>query len=76
MDSFRVVADFAIDGSAAGQNLAKKIRPVAEGVWELKLSRPIAHLAQGRLEVSVRDRQGNLSRIERTFFVGPGGGKK
>ena len=29
MDSFQVVADFAIDGIAAGKNLAKKFRPVS-----------------------------------------------
>jgi hypothetical protein len=72
MDSFRVVADFAIDGVAAGENLAKKFRPITRGVWELKLARPIARLAKGALDVSVKDRQGNVSRIERTFSVAPG----
>ncbi len=70
MDTFRVVADFTIDGVAAGQNLAAKFRPTSAGVWELKLSQPLLHLPRGKMEVSVKDRQGNITRIERTFSVG------
>jgi hypothetical protein len=69
MKSFRVVADFAVDGVAAGEDLARKFRPVTQGVWELKLARPITRLARGKLEVSIKDRQGNVSRIQRTFSV-------
>jgi hypothetical protein len=68
--SFEVTADFEMDGAAAGQNLAAKLKPKSPGVWELALGKPIAALAKGRLTVSVRDRQGNVTRIERTFSVG------
>jgi hypothetical protein len=67
LGSFRVTADFAVDGIAAGQNLAPKFRTKAPGVWELTLSRPLARLDRGQIVVSVRDRQGNVTRIERTF---------
>ena len=70
LSSFRVVADFPVDGAAAGADLAKKFRPVTRGVWELRLARPLTELRQGRLTVAVKDRQGNLSRIDRTFSVG------
>jgi hypothetical protein len=70
MDSFQVVADFALDGIAAGQNLAPKFKGKALGVWELTLSKPLTELPKGKLTVSVKDRQGNLTRIERTFVVG------
>jgi len=69
MNSFQVVADFEVDSAAAGENLAKKFRPKSEGVWELTLATPLAALDKGKLTVSVRDRQGNTSRIERTFSV-------
>jgi hypothetical protein len=69
-DSFRVVADFALDGVAAGENLAPKFKAKTPGVWELTLSRPLNELARGKLTVSVKDRQGNVTRIERTFSVG------
>ncbi len=70
LDSFRVVADFEVDGVAAGQNLAARLETNSPGIWELKLSRPITRLERGKIEVSVQDRQGNTSRIERTFSVG------
>jgi hypothetical protein len=69
-DSFEVKADFEVDGTPAGQNLAPKFRTTAEGVRELKLSRPISGLARGQLTVSVKDRQGNVNRIVRTFSIG------
>ena len=38
--------------------------------WERRLRKPVTGLAKGKLTVSVKDRQGNVSRIERTFSVG------
>lgn len=73
--TLRVTADFAIDGVAAGENLASRLRPSAQGVWELKLAKPVEKLERGRLTVSIADRQGNIARIERTFSVGQDGNK-
>jgi hypothetical protein len=70
-ESFRVVADFEIDGVAAGENLAARFKAKMPGVWEMTLAKPITKLAKGTVDVSVRDRQGNLSRIERTLTVAP-----
>ncbi|MCC6420422.1 MAG: hypothetical protein IT429_19470, partial [Gemmataceae bacterium] len=67
--SFTVTADFPVDGAAPGEDLAARFRPTAPGVWEYRLQRPVAALPHGRLTVSVRDRQGNRNRIERTFSV-------
>jgi hypothetical protein len=67
--SFTVTADFAIDGAAAGANLAPRFRQTSPGVWEWKLKQPIETLAAGKLAVSVKDREGNVTRIERTFSV-------
>jgi hypothetical protein len=71
LDSFTVVADFPIDGVPPGENLASKLKPLGDQRWELKLTRPLASLPRGQLTVSVKDRQGNTTRIERTFSVGP-----
>ena len=71
VNSLQVVADFSLDGVAAGENLAAKLKPKSDGVWELAVGTPLAELAKGKLTVSVKDRQGNISRIERTFSVGP-----
>src|SRR5262245_12916473 len=65
MESFQVVADFPVNGTAAGENLAAKFKPKSDGVWELMLTNPPANLAKGKLTVAVKDRQGNTNRIER-----------
>ncbi len=68
-ESFRVVASFPVEGVAAGQDLSSRFSPLSRGVWGLKLDAPL-RLARGTLTVSVKDRQGNESRIERTFSSG------
>jgi hypothetical protein len=64
--SFIVTADFAVNGIAAGQNLAPRFQETSPGVRELALDAPLA-TPRGTLTVSVKDRQGNVSRIEREF---------
>jgi hypothetical protein len=71
MASFSVTADFAIDGAKPGENLAAKFDALPGNRWELRLKEPIAALEKGKLTVSVKDRQGNTTRIERTFSVVP-----
>jgi hypothetical protein len=66
---FEVVADFAVNGTPAGQNLAAKFQPVGPGVWRLPVS-PAVRVERGTLAVSVKDKQGNAARIERTFSAG------
>lgn len=73
--SFQVVADFPVDGIAAGTNLASHFKVAAHGVWEWKLAAPVLELPNGKLTVSVKDRQGNRTQIERTFSVGLAAGK-
>jgi hypothetical protein len=70
LESLSVVADFVVEGVPAGQNVAAKFKPAASGVWEWKLSQPLA-VNRGKLTVSVKDKQGNVTRIERTFAAGP-----
>jgi hypothetical protein len=70
LDSFHVVADFAVNGAKPGDNLAAAFKSSSPGVWELKLSEPIDSLKEGKLKVSVQDRQGNVTRIERILSVG------
>jgi hypothetical protein len=67
--SFRVTADFAIDGAAAEENLGTRFSEPAPGVWELTLANPILQLPAGRLVVSIKDKQGNETRIVRSFQV-------
>ncbi len=64
-ESFAVTADFEIDGVAAGENLASRFEPRGEGVWELRLRAPVAELPKGVMDVSVKDREGNIAQIRR-----------
>ena len=64
------MADFALDGVAASENLAPKFKGKTTGVCELALSKPLTETPKRRLTVSVKDRQGNLTRIDRTFNGG------
>jgi hypothetical protein len=68
--SLAVTADFELDGVAAGENLAGRFKQSSDGVWQWKPARPLAKLKQGKLTASVKDRQGNIARIERTFSIG------
>jgi hypothetical protein len=69
LSSFRVTADVDLAGAPAGEDLAGRFRSTAPGVWELALDQPIGEHSVSRLSVSIRDRQGNTSRIERRFSV-------
>lgn len=69
--SLTVTADFAIDNAPAGSNLAGRFERIGDGIWEWKLARPLAALAGGTLAVSVKDHQGNISTLERSFSVRP-----
>lgn len=63
MSTFKVTADVAINGTKPGENLAPFCKPIAAGVWELRLTNSPA---RGEFTVEVRDRQGNKTRIQRT----------
>ncbi len=67
--SLQVVANVPINGIPAGQNLAPRFQPQSPGVLEFKLTAPLS-VPAGSITVSVRDRQGNLARIERSFSAG------
>jgi hypothetical protein len=68
--SFAVTADFPIDDVPPGENLAGQFEPKSQGVWELRLKKPITRLDHGKVTIRVADNQGNITRIERLFSVG------
>lgn len=68
-DSLVVSADFPIDGAEPGTNLAPRFRKSSRGVRELRLAKPITQLNSGKIIVTVRDRQGHVSKIVRTISV-------
>lgn len=74
--SLSVKANFAVNGKAAGTELAGDFRDTGNFIWTLALNPAITNLTAGKLNVSVRDVAGNVSALERTFSVSgssPGG---
>jgi hypothetical protein len=67
--SFTVTADREINGIKAGENLASKFKEVTQGVWELKLDKPLKGVTAAQIKVSVKDQQGNTATIDRRFGV-------
>jgi hypothetical protein len=59
-----------MNGMNTGKNLASEFKPLSQGAWELKLIKPIQNLPDARVVVSIKDKQGNITRISRAFSVG------
>ncbi len=64
--SLQVTLDAPLDGAKAGENLASRLRETSPGVLAWKLP-PDASLPSGVLTVSVKDKQGNETKIVRRF---------
>lgn len=67
--SFKVTANIEIHGVKAGDNLAHLFTKSGSDTWSLQLKTPIANVPSGRLTVSIKDQQGNISTIDRRFSV-------
>jgi len=67
VESFQVTADVPLAGAKKGENLASRFQETTTGVWELKLDEPLPRTSQGRLTVSIEDKQGNETRLVRSF---------
>jgi hypothetical protein len=67
--NFTVTSDFDVNGIKAGENLASKFKEIAQGVWELKLDQPLKGIAAANITLSVKDKQGNRTTIDRRFSV-------
>jgi hypothetical protein len=69
LESFSVKADFELAGLAAGEECAGRFKRTHPGVWEWSLPKPLTGVEKGSLVVSISDRQGNRTTIERTLSV-------
>ena len=69
IDTFKVTTDFTVNGTSAGADLASQFQQIGDGIYELKLDQPVTSPGERSVSVSVEDRQGNTTRIDRTFSV-------
>jgi hypothetical protein len=69
INSFKLTADFDIGSYKAGDNLAGLFVEESTGIWEFTLKTAIEHLNEGVIKSEVKDNQGNVTRINRTFSI-------
>ena len=67
--SLLLTADFDINGIRAGDDLASECKRTTDGVWELKLGTPMPGKT-GTIRVAIKDKAGNITRVERTIGRG------
>jgi hypothetical protein len=67
--SLSIRATVPMAGRAAGAELADLAVTGVDGVWEIALSPPLHSLPDAEITVSVRDQQGNITRVVRAFSV-------
>jgi hypothetical protein len=67
--SLSIKADIAINGRAAGQELADLAQASGEGIYTIALTPPLSGVALAHLRVQVADRQGNVTRVNQKFSV-------
>ncbi len=70
LKSLKVTTSFPVNGKEPGVNLALLFKPASRGVLTLKLAHPVIQLKKATIKVSIRDRAGNLTQINRNFHVG------
>ncbi len=67
--SLSVTADFVVNGRAGGAELADLAQNVGDGMYAITLSSPVALVSNKHLRVSIRDVQGNVTRVNQAFSV-------
>ncbi|MEQ1516924.1 MAG: dockerin type I domain-containing protein [Usitatibacteraceae bacterium] len=68
--SLSVKANFAVNGKAAGSELAGDLIETGDHIWTIPLAQPLASIGDGAVNVSVKDLRGNQSSVARTFSIG------
>ncbi|MEO8461184.1 MAG: hypothetical protein ABI451_11705 [Dokdonella sp.] len=68
--SLSVTADFVVNGLAPGAQLATLVQTTGPGIRTIVLSPPVDHAWNHHVRVSVRDIHGNITRVNRAFFIG------
>ena len=73
-DSLQVTASVPLDGSRCRRKSGRATsKPYRGESGNGSSTKPLDELAAAKLDVSVKDKQGNTSRIVRTFSVAKGG---
>jgi hypothetical protein len=66
-----VTADIPLGGHDPGTELAGDAVPAGDGIYRIALGTPLDATLRTHLHVSIADRQGNVTRVDRAFSVAP-----
>jgi hypothetical protein len=67
--SLSITATIAIAGRAPGAQLADLAQPTGDGIFTITLPAPLTSAPAARLYAEVRDGQGNVTRVVRSFSI-------
>ena len=67
--SLSVRANFKINGKRVGAELAPLFSQTDNHIWTMPINPAITNLRDGEITVSIKDKQGNVSKIVRNFSV-------
>jgi hypothetical protein len=65
-----ITSTLSINGRAPGAQLVDLAVLTGDGIVEIALTKPITNVTNARVSASVKDVQGNITRVDRTFSVG------
>jgi hypothetical protein len=71
--SLSVIANFVVNGNAAGAELGGSFSQTDPSVWALTLATPVTNLPSGHIVARVKDNAGNYTTIDRWFSIGASG---
>ena len=66
-DTLSVRANFRIEGRPQWAEVADLVQPAEDGVVRIPLTVAVPPLARGRMIVTIKDHQGNITRVDRSF---------
>ena len=72
MTTFSVTANLPINGNSSGTELAGLFQQSGDHIWTLRLDTPLESIQDGELTVSIKDQQGNITKVHRSFSIGDG----
>ena len=72
MSSLSIRASFEVAGRPAGSELADLAQAGGPGIFAIAIEPPLASAADAHVFASIREEQGNITRVDRRFSVGDG----
>jgi hypothetical protein len=69
MKSLSVTASFGVNGKRAGTELAPLFARTDDHIWTMNVSPAITNLGSGQITASIKDKQGNIAKVVRSFRI-------